>query len=214
MSIAMQETLLPLMFLETVLFPGQRMLVTVREESAAALIRYIMETGERFGVIWKEAKVGCVARVERELGVDENGFIEVLVVGEERFRLREIRHERRYPMGVVEWIPEPVRRIHLPLRERAITQHIKFLEMTGKPLRLHIYEDVRRVSYVIAQQAGLTQAQRQHMLELASENERIAFLVRHFAQLLPRMEEVQLIRKKIRSNGHFKENPPILGSES
>ncbi|GEM_PF-4057248 len=210
----MQETLLPLLYLETVLFPGQRKVITLKDEASEALVRYVMETGERIGVLWKDAQVGCVARVERELGVDESGFMEVLITGEERFRLREVRHERRYPMGVVEWIPEPARRIHLPLRERAITQHIKFLELRGKPLRLHIYQDVRRVSYVIGQQAGLTQKQRQKLLELASENERIAFLVRHFAQVLPRMEEVQLIRRKIRSNGHFKENPPILGEDA
>lgn len=87
-----------------------------------------------------------------------------------------------------------------------ITLHMKLLELSGEKLRPSVYEGSKRVSYVVAQNAGLNLEQKQELLELANEEERLAYLARHLEQIIP---EVQLARdraRRIRSNGHFKDD--------
>jgi len=40
------------------------------------------------------------------------------------------------------------------------------------------------------------------------EADRLAFLVNHLEQFLPMVEEVESVRMKVLSNGHFKDFPP------
>ena len=71
------------------------------------------------------------------------------------------------------------------------------------------YDDApdHRLSFVIAQNAALDTSQKQDVLELRSEPERMTFLSEHLQALLPRVEEQQTTRERIRSNGHFEDFP-------
>jgi len=85
---------------------------------------------------------------------------------------------------------------------------MKLLELAGRTVRPTLYEGVERLSFVLAQNAGLNTVQKQEVLELPSENERIEYLIRHFENLIPRIEQREDVRRRIRSNGHFKDFPP------
>jgi hypothetical protein len=45
------------------------------------------------------------------------------------------------------------------------------------------------------------------MLEISDEAGRIAFLIQHMSEFLPRVEEADSLRRKITSNGHFPDFP-------
>jgi ATP-dependent Lon protease len=115
--------------------------------------------------------------------------------------------------GSIELLQESKEPPSRDLTERAITQHMKLLELAGRTVRPSIYQDVREVSFVMAHNSGLTLKQKQRVLELQGENERIAFLVDHFEELIPRVEQIEDLKRKIQSNGHFKDFPPEGGEK-
>jgi len=119
-------------------------------------------------------------------------------------------HERKsYMTADVDLFDDEVPvEVEADLRERVITQHMKLLELAGRTVRPDLYVDVDRLSFVLAQNAGLSGDQKQELLEIDRETERIEYLIQHFESLIPRVEQKEDFRRKIRSNGHFKDFPP------
>lgn len=208
---------LPLFPLGEVLYPGERLPLYIFEDKYKEMIRRCLEQNDVFGVVLFDegemADIGSTARVSEVTARYEDGRMDIIVSGERRFRLREVRQEFAYMTASVELLSEPDEPLVSDLKERAITQHMKLLELAGRTVRPSLYQDVETVSYVMAHNAGLTLKQKQEVLELYGENERIAYLVDHFEGLIPRVEQMEDLRRKIKSNGHFKDFPPEEGLE-
>ena len=58
--------------------------------------------------------------------------------------------------------------------------------------------------YDVAHHAGLTIEDEYHLLELEHELQRQEFLKRHLAKVMPIMAEMDILKGKIKMNGHFK----------
>jgi ATP-dependent Lon protease len=177
------------------------------EERYRDLVRHCLETEDPFGIVWIDedalARVGCTARVERVLQRYEDGRLDIVAVGEERFRIEEVRQERLYLTAQVASY-EPAEGVVDPsARERVITLHMKLLELAGETLRPHVYEGPKRISYVVAQNAGLDLNRKQEVLELPTEEERLGYLAAYLEQLIPEVREGRERRRKVQSNGHF-----------
>ena len=206
---------IPIFPLGVVLYPQERLPLHIFEPQYKEMIAACMEQQIPFGIVLlddgKMAGYGCTARINEVLAKYEDGRMDIVATGEQRFKMIELRQEGSYMTGSVEILQEPNEPLRRDLTERAITQHMKLLELAGRTVRPSIYQDVREVSFVMAHNAGLTLKQKQHVLELSGENERIAFLVDHFEELIPRVEQIEDLKRKIQSNGHFKDFPPEGG---
>ena len=206
---------LPLFPLGLVLYPNERLPLHIFEPRYKEMVAYCEEEEAPFGIVLFDegsmARVGCTARIDRTLNRYDDGRLDILVQGEERFRVLAVYDEAAYITADVEPISEPEQRPERALRERAITQHMKLLELAGRTVRPSLYQGVREVSYVLAHNAGLSPEQKQAVLELVTENERIAYLIEHFEGLIPRVEQIEEVRRKIQSNGHMKDFPPEGG---
>ena len=199
---------LPLFPLGLVLYPGEAIPLHIFEERYRDLVRYCLETDEPFGIVWVEeeelARVGCTARIERVLERYEDGRMDIVAVGEERFSIEEVQQERLYLTAQVASY-EPMEGIVDPgSRERVITLHMKLLELAGDTIRPAIYEGPKRISYIVAQNVGLDLARKQEVLELGTEEERLQYLTAHLEEIIPEVQAAQERRRKVQSNGHFK----------
>lgn len=203
---------LPLFPLGVVLYPHGRMPLHIFEVRYQDLVAFCLDHDLPFGVLLFEegdmADVGCTARIEKVTARYEDGKMDILVRGEHRFRVVDVRQERTYLTASVELLEDASESLRSDLKERAITQHMKLLELAGRTVRPSLYQGVEDVSFVMAHNAGLTLDQKQKVLELSAENDRIAFLVNHFEELIPRVEQIEDVRRKIQSNGHFPDFPP------
>ena len=208
-------TSLPLFPLELVLYPGAQQPLHIFEERYKDLAADCLEgEGQPFGIVLAEddvlADVGATAEIETVAKRYDDGRLDLIGVGGERFQTEDVRSgERSYLTADVELLPDTEGSEAVPpdLRERAITQHMKLLELAGHTPRPGLYEDQELLSYLLAQNAALETRQKQDVLERRSERERLDFLVEHLEDLLPRVEEKQSTRERIRSNGHFKDFP-------
>ena len=198
---------LPLFPLGLVLYPGEAVPLHVFEERYRDLVRYCLETEDPFGIVWMEedelARVGCTARIERGLQRYEDGRLDIVAVGEERFRIEEVKQERLYLTAQVESYETVEGIVDPTARERVITLHMKLLELAGETIRPAIYEGPKRISYVVAQNAGLDLARKQEVLELPTEEERLHYLASYLEQIIPEVREARERRRKVQSNGHF-----------
>ncbi|WP_457651323.1 LON peptidase substrate-binding domain-containing protein [Rhodocaloribacter sp.] len=203
---------MPLFPLGVVFFPEEKLPLHIFEPRYKEMFNFCLESGRTFGIVlFREgemAEVGCEARITRVLKRYEDGRMDVEVEGMRRFRIAEIHRDRAYLTADVETLDDSDARVAKNLRERLITQHLKLLELAGRVVRPTQYQSVRHVSFLIAHNAGLTLEQKLEVLKLDTENERIAFLVRHLSAFLPRVEKVESFRRKVRSNGHIRDFPP------
>ncbi|GAB4160709.1 MAG: LON peptidase substrate-binding domain-containing protein [Candidatus Promineifilaceae bacterium] len=106
---------IPLFPLHTVLFPGMPLTLHIFEERYKQMIQLCLRQQSPFGVVLirrgpevgGEAEphaVGCTARVTHVQPL-EDGRMNLLAVGQERMRIVELKHDRAYPVGVVELWP-------------------------------------------------------------------------------------------------------------
>jgi ATP-dependent Lon protease len=204
---------LPLFPLSLVLYPGEELSLHIFEERYKALTAYCLEHDVPFGIVRTDgeqwADVGATARIDRVVKRYEDGRSDLVVRGEERFRIETVHNDQApYYTADVALIEDEDTTVDLDLKERVITQHMKLLELAGRTVRPDLYENVDSLSFVLAQNGALKGDQKQELLERRSENERIRYLIRHFEAIIPRIEKQEGVQRRIRSNGHFKDFPP------
>jgi ATP-dependent Lon protease len=205
---------LPLFPLDVVLYPQAALPLHIFEQRYKAMIRRCLDEDLPFGVLLAGeeymADVGCTARVIDVLERYDDGRLDIMTEGEERFRLARVKDDEAGYLVTVgaEIIEEPAGAASPDLRERAVTLHMKLLELAGHTVRPSFYEEGDGLSYKLARNGGLALEQKQEVLELLSETDRFEYLVEHFQNLLPRVEQREELRESIRSNGHFEDFPP------
>lgn len=107
---------LRLFLLHSVLFPGQTMQLVVFEPRYHQLVRECLESGEAFGIaLIREGpevgagaapySVGTTARIKRATPLPD-GRTALEVVGERRFRILEMHHDRPYAWADIEYAGE------------------------------------------------------------------------------------------------------------
>lgn len=107
---------LPLFPLNTVLFPGAPLSLYIFEDRYKQMIARCLQTREPFGVVLikeggealgplaKPHTIGCTAQIAEVHPLDE-GQMNILAVGQERFRILSLSHDQPYLMGTVELYP-------------------------------------------------------------------------------------------------------------
>ena len=203
---------IPIFPLGLVLYPKELLPLHIFENKYREMIAYCLEEESAFGILLlqegKLASVGSEAVIDRVINTYEDGRMDIIVEGAHRFRVKELFNEYSYITASVEPITEPEEPVQFEARERVITQHMRLLELAGRKVRPTIYQDLEGISFFIAHNAGLNAEQKQKVLEMVTENERITFLADHLESLIPKVEEYEDVRKKVQSNGHFKDYPP------
>jgi len=204
--------LLPLFPLgHTVLFPGVVLPLHVFEERYRELVRSLVEqresTPRRFGVVairqgWEvgvdaaEAlhEVGCAAELRRVSRYPDGRF-DILAVGADRFRLREVdRESRPYLIGTVDWLPPDP-----PSRDTALAAAVGTLfaeyaavaaGLQGRTVEaVELPGDPGELSNLVASTAVLTLEDRQTLLEATG----VAARLRKELRLLKR--EITMVRR-------------------
>jgi ATP-dependent Lon protease len=109
-SVAVRE--LPLFPLpEIVLFPGRRLPLHIFEFRYRIMMNTILQSDRRFGVLMfdpvegKIARVGCCAEVIHYQRLPDDRM-EIMTMGQQRFRILEYVREKPYYVGLVEWIED------------------------------------------------------------------------------------------------------------
>lgn len=206
----MREEQLPLFPLQVVLFPHAALPLHIFEERYRTLIRLSIRDAAEFGIVLmmkdRMSTVGCSAAVTTVLQSYDDGRMDILVEGRRRFRTVRVREEEApYLVGDVEFFAPPAALPQRALFERTVGMynHLVQLVYAGKVKTLDPGVPGPDLSYVMAQKAGMELEQRQRLLELETEEERLEVLQAYLTLVLPRLEKLDEIERVIRSDGYM-----------
>jgi Lon protease-like protein len=198
---------LPLFELPVVLLPGEQMPLHIFEERYKRMIGHCLETSEPFGIILRDddgsaRRIGCTARVTEVLDRSEGGEMDIVVTGEEPFRVLERFDGEDYPAGEVETVPvtSDAEQATEDAAEEAREAFRDLVEkVSGAEPELDALAESD--SYAIAGRVELPVLTKQRLLELRSEDERMRLLSEALRDLTEMLRRSREIAERAKMNG-------------
>jgi ATP-dependent Lon protease len=199
---------LPIFPLGLVLFPGEILSLHIFEPRYRQLINDCVAEGFSFGIPpFIEGKISAMGTEADLLSIHRiyhHGEMDVSVQGRRIFQISKIyaNHEGKLYAGAdVEWI-EYDKESDLALTEKIVAMLAELYAI------LHISEaKVPKVhdffSFDIAHFIGLSIEQEYKLLGIRKEKERQQFIYAHLLKIIPVIRETEVLKQRIRSNGHF-----------
>jgi len=178
---------LPIFPLNLVLMPMQPLALHIFEDRYQQMISHCIDTDTPFGVVLLEQGlaeegrsnapatphlIGTTAHITQVQPLPE-GRMNIIVVGRERFRVHEFRHEQPYLVGLVEHAPMMSEGVTIPPASiqklsRSVLRYLKVLEQAGRiqPSTREIPADPPALAFLAsALLHDISTAQRQTLLE-------------------------------------------------
>lgn len=210
--------IIPLFALPTNVFPGETLPLHVFEDRYKALVAYCLEGPQLgklrpFGISLagndKLEDIGCAVLIERVVSQYEDGRLDIITVGRERYRTRRVIREKEYPEIEVDHFGDTVESNTVESADVAITLYMKIIELAkGEPPKGNM-ERSPRLSFELAHNSGLEPGERQVLLEMTSEEDRLQHLIKYYRALIPVLSWREDVQSRIRANGHFRKFPGV-----
>lgn len=188
---------IPIFPLSLVVFPFSKVPLHIFEERYKKMINKCLDEKTGFGIvslIWNEmSKIGSYVVIEKVKRKKENGEMDIIVKGTSRFRiLKKINHTDGYIVATIEEYADDSDEINTILLKELRKNFEDILKKVNFSLEDSFwknYDDTSLKSFKIAEKSGLNLKQRQKLLSLRKENERINFLLKHLIKLEKKISE-------------------------
>jgi Lon protease-like protein len=207
----MASQLVPLFPLPLVLLPAMPLPLHIFEDRYKEMMGEIIaasesgETDAEFGVVLAKDEgiinIGCTASVHKVMRRYEDGRMDLLAIGQRRFRIIGINEDRSYLRAEVEFFEDiDLTEVSMDLKARAAMAHRRLLAMEGREADS---SSTTRLSFQIACLLDDVD-KRQMVLALRSEVERLEFLVKAVPEYMVKQERITLAKRVAPLNGHAK----------
>jgi Lon protease-like protein len=197
--------LLALFPLDVVLFPGIPLPLHIFEPRYKEMIGECLDQKSLFGVIRARestlADVGCTAEILAVTKTYDDGRMDIVAQGRERFELLEVNQERTFLRGEILYVADEPEKPTEEERSRAIELHRQILALANAQQDLPEGDDAP-LSYHLAGSLPLDLDFKQKLLGLRSESRRIQTVIEYFEGILPTLRRAVQIRQKAGGNGH------------
>jgi len=194
----------PLFPLGLVLLPGEVVPLHIFEERYKTMIDECLEQGTEFGIVWSGddgiRDVGCAAEVAQLIERTEDGRMNILVKGTRRFALERRVEDMAYPAGDVTWVDDSdategaeagaaARKAYADLVERVTETRPDEEDLTALD------------AYGMASTIAFDPGEKQSLLELLGEDERMRLLARLCTTALENLIRSQEAAERAATNG-------------
>lgn len=201
---------IPLFPLELVPFPGEKLNLHIFEPRYKQLIGDCVAQGKPFGIIAvinnKLMEYGTLMQVAKVKKLYEDGRMDIATRATEVFRVLELVKDLpdKLYSGAIVTYPQNEIVVYLPALQPVLRQIQELLLMLQSP-KAFPKPDNELCSYDVASMTGLSMEEAYDLLQLLREDQRIEYLRRHMQKVLPVVKEMELLKSKIKLNGHFRE---------
>jgi Lon protease-like protein len=197
--------LLPLFPLDVVLFPGASLPLHIFEPRYQEMIGECLAEKKRFGVVREREKgiseVGCAAEIVAVTHQYDDGRMDILTEGRERFQVLNLNRERAFLQGEVLYFEDGPEAAPAEQISRALELHGEVLGLGGATKGAPGREDPQ-LSFHLAASLPLDLDFKEAMLGLRSEVERMQALIACYEAILPNLRHAAHAREKAGGNGH------------
>lgn len=168
-------------------------------------MRDLLESREHFGVVRSTAngveQIGCTAEIVAVAKQYEDGKMDIVTEGRERFEIMNLDMGKTYLRAEVLFlVDEPERAPHDDI-ERLLEMHKEMLRLLGANADLPDAGD-RQLTLEIAASMPFDLDMKQKMLVSRSEPERVGMLLDYYERVLPSLRRAVKARHKAGGNGH------------
>jgi Lon protease-like protein len=194
----------PLFPLGIVALPGELIPLHIFEERYKTMIGECLEGEREFGIVWLSddglREVGCACSIDRVLEEMEDGRIKLLVRGTRPFRVIERQGHLPYPAGVIEFVQDREDAVDPELARAA---HDAYAELVRRATDREPEPDelADMSAYAMAATVDFGLDAKQGLLDMRSENARLRLVTRLFRAAIKRLELVDRVQERARSNG-------------
>lgn len=206
----MEPLEIPLFPLDTVLFPGMSLPLYIYEDRYKEMIHHCLKNDSDFGILlFNETdlcQVGCTAKVLHILKQYEDGRMDIITEGRQRFHVLEFLQRNTYLEGVIEFFDDdssedvPDDLLNKVLQ---VYQNMIRLQTRGVGAVKGIFDPVH-FSFIIASTLELDLPEKQTLLELTSTTDRIRKLDTALDHVVSQLEKQAGMERKAGMNGHGK----------
>jgi ATP-dependent Lon protease len=190
-----------------VLLPTEQVPLHIFEPRYRELIGECLDAGEPFGLVFADddglRRIGTLASVVEVTDRFDDGRLNVVVEGGERFRLVELTEGRSFHTGTI----EPLGDLEDPPRpaevDRAVTVFSRLVELTGAEVEPPDLEG-GQPSFAIAARFELAPELKLELLEQTSERRRLVRLCEILETAAASVERQRAIAELAQTNGHAK----------
>ena len=187
-----------------VLLPTEQIPLHIFEDRYQELIGECLAEEREFGLIYADEdglrEIGTRASVTQVLDRFEDGRLNVIVEGRERFRLLELTDGRTFQTGLVEPVEEPDDPPESADAERALELFHKLVELTGAEVE-EPAAGTELLSFELAGRFEFAPELKQRLLQITSERERVKVLADLLEGAAQAVEREQEIAERAASNG-------------
>lgn len=200
---------IPIFPLSIVVYPGEKLNLHIFEPRYKQLVNECVQAKKPFGIPavinQKMNETGTLVQVTEISELYEDGKMDIKTEGLQVFRMLEM----------IEQLPDKLYSgaiVNYPANEakgnRALMQGIvKGIKELHKLLNIEkkfTKPEDELWSYDVAHHAGLSLSEEYELLELLHELQRQEYLKRHLTKVIPVLAEMELLKEKVKLNGHFK----------
>jgi Lon protease-like protein len=197
--------LLALFPLEVVLLPGTPLPLHIFEPRYKEMIAECRAQQAPFGVVRAFdqgiAEVGCTAEIVTVTKEYDDGRLDLITQGRNRFEVLELNQERAFLRAEVLLLPDEPGSAAPEDSARVIEAHKQIMTLAGAVQDLSA-SDPATLSFYLAGSLPLDLDLKQKLLAMRSEDERIRTLATYFETILPNLRRAARAREKSGGNGH------------
>ena len=201
---------IPIFPLGIVVYPGESVNLHIFEPRYRQLINECYAEGKPFGIPTvinnKLNEMGTLVRITEMVNTYETGEMDIKTQGVLVFRVLEMIRsipDKLYSGAIVNY-PE---NIEGPGNQELMQRIVKAIRELHKMLSIEKdfhKPDEELTSYDIAHHAGLSLEEEYELLGLFREEQRQEYLKRHLSKVLPVIAEMEVLKERVKLNGHFK----------
>lgn len=200
---------IPIFPLAIVVYPGEQLNLHIFEPRYKQLINESFENKKPFGipavVSDKMNEMGTLVQVTEISKLYDDGKMDIRTEGIQVFRMLEVINElpdKLYSGAIVNY-PENNSNGN-PVLMQGIVKGIRELHKLLNIEKKFSKPDGSLWSYDVAHHAGMSLQEEYELLELLHESQRQEYLKRHLTRVIPVLAEMEMLKEKVKLNGHFK----------
>ncbi len=208
------ETVIPIFPLGLVLLPQMSLPLHIFEERYKQMTKACLAQDKAFGIVYFNGKAfeskGCTARIVKILKRYDDGRLDIITKGENRFNINQLYDEKPYLEASVEFFDDqPQEDFDSEKMKKLAHTCMEMLKqintMTGQYSDAEFDEklDVKSVSFLAAACEGFSYQEKQRFLEMTATVKRLQKTSEALEKLVQRLSITREIERIIGGNGNL-----------
>jgi len=200
---------IPIFPLGIVVYPGENLNLHIFEPRYKQLIAECLADKKAFGIpVVIENKMqdhGSLMEITELSKQHDNGEMDIKTKGIKVFRVLEVIKEipEKLYSGAIVTYPDNYKKGNKEVMRKLI-KSIRDLHLILKIKKDFKKEETDLTCYDVAHHVGLSLEEEYELLGLFDERQRQEYLKRHLTKAIPTLAGMELLKEKIKGNGHFK----------